>query len=675
MKQFITILLIIMSLVTNAQDWKRTMNWYFGDKAGLSFATNPPTPLLDGAMGAIEGCAVISDTNGNLLFYTNGNSVWNRNHQLMPNGNGLLGHGSSTQAALIVPQPGNDSLFFIFTTAQTGQPNGLRFSITNMNREDGLGDITVKNILLQTPVCEKLTATKHANGKDYWVLIHGFGNDLFYAYLVSADGIVDCPVVSKIGSVHTNNDLTNAIGTMNFSSDGRKIAVCQYDLNRVELFDFDASVGTLSNFKYAGGVTLPYSMMFSLNNKYIYVSSRLNFIYQYNILLPDALSISNSRFLLYNPPNTIHSYYTALQIATDNRIYTAMVDSNFIGVINYPDSSGNSSGFEEVGVNISPKISKYGLPNFVSSYFYRPPANYEYNLNCENNTVIFNGIDTIGAAQYQWNITKTNTQTYSGNPLVYTFSDTGEYTVELLAIIGNDTARHSKQIFLNPIFSLELGSDTTLCAGQTLQLDAGASQHCYLWNDGSKGSTLTVDTAGLYFVKVVSNGLCTHHDTIRVHFFEQEQIFIDIERKADTLFATDGFNKYQWYKDNFLLQDSTLNFFILNEKGNYHVVGIDSLDCFPISSLEIIVDSLTGIWNIQNERIRVFPNPIQQGSNLFIDLEGNELISIILYDASGKAVWNNNSSAKNTIIQTSHLKKGIYILNINQIHHYKIIIH
>ncbi|TXI67741.1 MAG: hypothetical protein E6Q46_02540 [Flavobacterium sp.] len=66
--------------------------WYFGNKAGISFNSGVPVPLLDGQMQADEGCATLSDANGNLLFYTNGITVWNRNHQIMPNGTGLMGH-------------------------------------------------------------------------------------------------------------------------------------------------------------------------------------------------------------------------------------------------------------------------------------------------------------------------------------------------------------------------------------------------------------------------------------------------------------------------------------------------------------------------------------------------------------------------------------------------------
>ena len=122
--------------------------WYFGNQAGLSFSTNPPTALTNSAMSAFEGCATISDDNGNLLFYTNGSLVWNRNHAPMPAGNGLFGNGAATQTAIIVPGPQSTTKYYIFTVDTNGGPRGLCYSEVDMSLNGGLGDVTVKNIQL-----------------------------------------------------------------------------------------------------------------------------------------------------------------------------------------------------------------------------------------------------------------------------------------------------------------------------------------------------------------------------------------------------------------------------------------------------------------------------------------------------------------------------------------------
>ncbi len=671
------VILLLFSQLAFSQDWKRTQNWYFGDKAGLSFATEPPTALTDGQMGAIEGCATISDTAGNLLFYTEGNNVWNRNHQIMPNGTGLLGHGSSTQAALIVPQPGNDSLFFVFTTAQKGQPNGFRYSLVNMNLNGGLGDVTTKNVLLQTPVCEKLTATKHANGRDIWVLAHGFGNDLFYAYLVTEHGIVDCPVVSQIGSVHSNGNITNAQGAMKFSISGRLLGVSVYDINqqKTDLFDFDASTGGVSNYRYIPWVNLGYGLEFSPNERYIYISTRLNNMYQYDISsnIGDTIKSTEYRIYSYSGPSPLQSYYTSFQLSSNNRIYIALVDSSFIGVINYPDSSGMSCGFEENGVDLSPKKSKDGFSNFVSSYFYRPSADFGYELDCQTYQITLKAVDTIGAISYRWNISKSSVQSFTGNPLTFTFPDTGEFTVELLAINSSDTARQRKTIFVQPTYTLDLGNDTVLCSGEQLTLDAGGSQHCYLWNDSGTGSTLTVDTTGLYLVKVVSKGFCTYFDSIRVSFIPEPLASIQITRKADTLFADQGFDRYTWLKDNNLIQDSTLNYLILGARGNYKVTGSDSLGCFTTTSTLFIVDTFTSLQAIGNSGFRVYPNPSRHGQELTIESQ-EPIGSIEVYNQLGQHVYTESRVEANTY-PLKNLNRGIYIVVLNQTHYAKIIVH
>src|SRR4051794_25995354 len=105
--------ILAISVSLNAQQGNV---WYFGFNAGVNFNTNPPSYLLDGALYTNEGCASISDMNGNIILYTDGRTVYNRNHQPMPNGTGLHGNESSTQSAVVVPKPGSTHLYYVFTT-------------------------------------------------------------------------------------------------------------------------------------------------------------------------------------------------------------------------------------------------------------------------------------------------------------------------------------------------------------------------------------------------------------------------------------------------------------------------------------------------------------------------------------------------------------------------------
>ena len=108
-------LLLILFLANLIYPQGEANNWYFGEYAGLSFNSGVATPLYDGQLDTGEGCATISSPTGQLLFYTDGSTVYDRNHQIMPNGTGLLGDTSSTQSAIIVPNPSNPNIYYIFT--------------------------------------------------------------------------------------------------------------------------------------------------------------------------------------------------------------------------------------------------------------------------------------------------------------------------------------------------------------------------------------------------------------------------------------------------------------------------------------------------------------------------------------------------------------------------------
>src|SRR6186713_3346857 len=103
MKKTATLLLLVTFLSTQFSFAQKQANrWYFGMFAGLDFNSGAPVPVSDGMLNTAEGCSSIADANGNLLFYTDGITVFNRVHDTMPNGFDLTGDISSTQSALIV---------------------------------------------------------------------------------------------------------------------------------------------------------------------------------------------------------------------------------------------------------------------------------------------------------------------------------------------------------------------------------------------------------------------------------------------------------------------------------------------------------------------------------------------------------------------------------------------
>jgi hypothetical protein len=361
--------------------------WYFGNHAGLDFNSGSPIALINGAtydgFDVGEGTSVISDNSGNLLFYTNGQKVWNKNHLIMPNGDSLLGNYSSTQAALIIPQPGSSRYFYVFTTDafQNALQNGFRYSIVDMCLDNGLGDVTqtVKNIKLLDTVAEKQTAVRHSNGVDYWIIVHKYLSDAFYAYQLSSSGIVDT-VISHIGSIHqgycgTSSSSINAMGSMKASPNGNKLAIvtAQQCNNISELFDFNKTTGVVSNLiklrtdSVAVGL---YGVSFSPDNSKLYITSWINHdrIYQYDLSSGNPTTIVNSKTII-----TTHSggpWYMAMQLGTDGKLYIAERSQGFMGIIHFPNLLGASCNYENTSLSLNGKINTLGLPNFIAGFDY-----------------------------------------------------------------------------------------------------------------------------------------------------------------------------------------------------------------------------------------------------------------------------------------------------------------
>ena len=357
-------------------------NWYFGGNAGIRFNNNNTvSSLTNGQINQREGCASISDNQGNLLFYTDGQTVYNRNHVIMSNGANLLGHPSSTQSAIIIPRPGSNSQYYIFTCGFMLANGGIHFSLVDMNLQSGMGGIipNQKNILLYSNpggTVEKLAATFHQNNSDIWVIYHEFNNNAYQACLVTSSRI-EPPITSLIGvNIGSNWD---AVGYMKFSPNSNLLATSLGGVSqRVQLFNFDNSTGLLSNRR---NITMPvnysfcYGIEFSPNENYIYVSTLNNSalasqgaIIQYDLTLITSLAITASRTFI-TTSNSIN--YGALQLGPDGIIYSAKENSvgngnAFLGTIEAPNELGALSIYTEESIDLNTRTTLIGLPTFLN---------------------------------------------------------------------------------------------------------------------------------------------------------------------------------------------------------------------------------------------------------------------------------------------------------------------
>lgn len=341
----------------------------------MSFVHGNPVVLPHSQMRVTEGSAAISDSRGNLLFYTNGVTIWNKKHEVMRNGKGLKGHDSSTQSAIIVPKPGSAHLYYVFTSdagAYDAPPNvGIHYSVVDMRRDSSKGEVIEKNVKLLPLACEKLTAVKHSNGTDIWVLAHGWNSNNFYAWLVTKNG-VSTPVMSSVGSIHAGGRSrdANSIGQMKFSPDGKHVALTMFDSKFFEVFDFDNSTGTVYNARmvYTPEEEVAYGLEFSPNGKYVYLGIYWKKqIVQYEVSHPSGAQIMNTGVMVgITNDNKLGSF----QLAPDGKIYITK-NSSYLGVIQYPNKPGTSCNYLDNGFLIKPGQLQLGLPGFIQSYFYK----------------------------------------------------------------------------------------------------------------------------------------------------------------------------------------------------------------------------------------------------------------------------------------------------------------
>lgn len=487
--------------------------WYFGNHVGLDFMTNPPSIINNSAIYAGEGCSSIADAAGNTLFYTNGLTVWDKQNNVMANGTGLLGDLSSTQSALIIKMPYSANLYYIFTACAWGAVAGINYSIVDMNLAAGMGSVTIKNApLFNSHSTEQLTAVKHANGVDFWIMTHELVTNNFRAYLFSAAGINTVAVISSVGTSHGQY-----VGSMKFSPSGQKLASVLMN-HLVELYDFSNSNGIVSNpLRLAGG---GYGCEFSPDGSKFYCSEwdgnndHNTTIKQWdlsNLLQPITIPISSTSSYTAIAPNYILTTdigFRALQLAPDSKIYVARRLSQSIGVINNPDAAGATCSFVPWGqavsavTPISSAYSIFGLPNMKIS----APAPCQYSFMVQSGNLLcgvgmsnpsITVLGTTGNVSYLWTNGATTYSTAQvstlsiGNWTVSVTDDSGCTTSNLLTVPQSLNYPYAYIAGLNPLIANITNTNITSCPGGIVTLKANGAG-TYLWSNGAQGQSITV---------------------------------------------------------------------------------------------------------------------------------------------------------------------------------------
>lgn len=477
---FTSLVFCFLSLNIFAQS--EASNWYFGYGAGIKFNPYNETvsALNNGQLFTHEGCTTMSDNSGNLLFYTDGTFIWNRNHQYMANGVGLLGDSSSTHSAIIVPKPNDSNIFYVFTVGSKQSNTGLHYSIVDMTQNNGLGAVTTANVRLLNLSSEKVTSVlKDCISKSMWVVSFAAedGNraayNTFHAYEVGNNGVNPIPVKSTFPK-----NISDPRGALKLSPDGTKIACANATADEdnsttndeLFIYDFDASTGIVSNpveLRINGENHNPYGLEFSPNSQLLYVHSYNNYrsidnnndnsdplnqrstLTQFNT---SSLNIQNSQIVI----DERQLYRGGLQLGPDGKIYRALtaaygVGLPYLGVIKNPNNIGLACNYEHNAIDLSPNESGQGLPPFIQSLF-KKQIDIIQNGKSDTNLTICEGSsynlvsENIPGANYTW--TKNNIL-LSNNTYNLLITDGGHYKVEINPNNGECIKEGQAYVFLN----------------------------------------------------------------------------------------------------------------------------------------------------------------------------------------------------------------------------------
>ncbi len=498
---------------------QRANIWYFGNNAGIDFNPLPDDPakaISNPVMNAPEGTATISDRNGQVIFFTDGDKVWDRSNTEIAAGIG--GEPGASQSALIIPVPGDETLFYIFTTKEvygTGTYE-VRYSLFDLKLNNGTGGLVEQNVLLFARSTERLT------GNANWLIAHEYGNNSFRAYRITQQGISN-PVISSIGSDHAYAYAENGQGYMKLGSQNRlAVALSTPGVsNVVEVFDFTDSTGVVSNFRTAN-LNEPngqvYGVEVSPGGNKLFATLQNGGTSQLVEFAFDSLGIP---YLKKPPIAPVTEKLGAIQLGPDGQLYVAADGQQYLKVIQVVEDTTQVSVFQPTNFDLlGGTNSNLGLPNFIQTIA-DPIQGPGISVSgaCIRDSVTFSGAATDPIDEFFWQLSQAGSvlTTSDQETFSYIFSTPGNYSVSLRLTnrCGLDTTM-TQNFIINDVPPNPTAS-VVLCTGSQT-LDANPSNLpglTYVWSTGDSTETITVNRQAIYRVTVTNAAGCVTSGDIR----------------------------------------------------------------------------------------------------------------------------------------------------------------
>lgn len=392
--------------------------WTFGIGAGLNFNSGKPEFFISGS-NTSEGCATICNSAGELLFYSDGLTIRNRTHAVMPNGSGILGNhggwatkGSATQGVAIVRAIDDTGKYYVFTVDCTEAidppfiPGYLRYSVVDMSLDGGLGDVISKNVIIDSGTTEKMIVAK-GSGCFYWLLVKKYSSSEYKAFKISAGGL-SADGVSSFATAFSDRDTVGQVrlymaGEMKISPDQELIALStsgRLATNRIELCDFDNATGIVSNARVVynaadnGGNQFLYGMEFAPGGRLFYIAAgrggapqKMNLLQLDVSLLPDVNAVMGSMLKI-----TPQGIFGGMRKGPDGKLYITGYNNKILHCINEPDKRGDSCRLEPLVFDMPDSVyTQMGFGNHVYSWgdLLREPVYTTHDtFLCSNETAI-----------------------------------------------------------------------------------------------------------------------------------------------------------------------------------------------------------------------------------------------------------------------------------------------
>jgi hypothetical protein len=330
--------------------------------------------------------ASICDAGGNLLFYTNGIEVHDHQDLQIENGWGLnpdpytevwADRGYNLyQGALFLPIPENSNRYYLLHGERTTFPEGIfgnyrivaKLYMSEISSGQQMDEIAIKNHPLVSDTLDfgKITAVRHANGRDWWVLQQEYFSNRYYLLMATPSDI------SLAGNQAIGEPTASGLGQAVFAPNGSKyVRYTGHDFQSgqfIDIYNFDRCTGQLydptqinyNDTAFSGGVAI------SPNSRFLYVSS-YRYIYQYDLEAGD-IEASREVVAVYDgglapPPFEVPTRFFLCQLAPDDKIYISSTNTvPLLHVIHNPNAKGAACEVEQRGLAL-PTFNAFGIPN------------------------------------------------------------------------------------------------------------------------------------------------------------------------------------------------------------------------------------------------------------------------------------------------------------------------